>query len=153
MRKNKLAKILRNDFNFNISKIGKNDYNISSKNKVYNLKVLPITANHQLTINSNTIWESKRGIVKGIRFIAVDSNLIKMTDFVGLENKIVFLTNKPYKILKAVNESDLNDISEINFVNDIFITSDTEQLIQYINENSWKIRVFLLINVFKYLKN
>ena len=41
-------------------------------------------------------------------------------------------TNKPYKLLKALNESDLIDISEESEINDIFVTYDISKLLEYL---------------------
>jgi hypothetical protein len=60
------------------------------------------------------MWEIKKGKVSGIRFIQYNSTLIKLKGFMQKEYRVVILTNKPYKILKQINESDIKDVSNEN---------------------------------------
>ena len=132
MRKRELVKKLKQDNKVNIKYFGEYDFEIITNSKSYKVKILNITNNHQITINSKIIWSLKKGKIKGIKFNTITSELLNLKEFNKFENKIVFLTNIPYRILKVLNESDLLDISKENMVNDIFITSDIEDLINYI---------------------
>lgn len=132
MRKREIGKNLKQHFNVKSKFLGDYDFNVDGDNKSYHIKVLNITDNHQVTINSKLIWSLKKGKIKGIKFNTISSELLNLKEFNKLENKIIIMTNKPYKLLKALNESDLKDISEEKVVNNIFITSDFIELLEYI---------------------
>jgi hypothetical protein len=78
------------------------------------------------------VWSLKKGKIKGIKFNTITSELLNLKEFNKFENKIIIMTNKPYKLLKALNESDLKDISNEKVVNNIFITSDIIELVEYL---------------------
>lgn len=132
MRKRELIKDLRVKYDVKIKRFGDFDFEIITSTKSFHVKVLNITVNHQITINSKLIWDIKRGKIKGIKFNTISSELLNLKEFNKLENKIVFLTNSPYKLLKALNESDLKDISNELIVNDIFITSNILELFNFL---------------------
>lgn len=136
MRKRELIKRLKNQFSINKKLLNDYDFEVFTGTKSYFVKVLNISNNYQITVNSKLVWNLKKGIVDGIRFKSTSSSLLQIKEFNKLENKIVFFSSKPYKILKAINESDLIDISDKNVVNDIFITSEINELIEYLKNNS-----------------
>jgi len=132
MRKREIIKKLKRIYKIKTKSLGVYDFEVITDNKSYFVKIINITNNYQVTINSKIIWDLKKGTINGIRFKAVSSNLISLKEFNKLENKVVIFTSKPYKVLKVLNESDLLDISNEKTVNDIFITSKIEDLIEYI---------------------
>jgi len=132
MRKRELIKSLKKHFNVNTKFFSDYDFEVESSSKTYFVKVLNITVNHQVTINSKTVWDLKKGVISGIRFKTVASSLVNLEEFNKLDNRIIVLTSKPFKVLKVLNESDLLDISNEKEVNDTFITSDIDELIEYI---------------------
>jgi hypothetical protein len=132
MRKREIGKNLKQYFNVKSKFLGDYDFKVDGNTKSYYIKVLNITDNHQVTINSKLIWSLKKGKIKGIKFNTISSELLNLKEFNKLENKIIIMTNKPYKLLKALNESDLKDISDEKIVNNIFITSDFIELIEHI---------------------
>ena len=134
MRKRGIVKKLRSEYEVNTKLFGIYDFEIVKESKSYYVKVLNITKNHQITVNSKLIWNIKRGRVDGIKFNTISSDLLNLSEFNKLENKIIVLTNKPYRLLKALNESDLKDISEESVVNEIFVTSDFLRLKEYISK-------------------
>jgi hypothetical protein len=132
MRKKEILKKLKKHYNVNVKLFGEYDFEVVTESKTYYLKVLNITVNHQVTINSKIIWNLKKGVINGIRFKTASSSLLNLEEFNKLDNKIIVFTSKPFKVLKALNESDLLDISDTNEVNETFFTSDIEELIGYI---------------------
>lgn len=82
------------------------------ENKEHHILVLPVTKNSILTINSKFVWEIKYGRPNGSRFNTTKSTLINLTNFFRLDNKIIVFKDKPYKILKHINECDIIDISD-----------------------------------------
>ena len=132
MRKREIGKNLKQHFSVESKFLGNYDFKVIGNSKSYFIKVLNVTKNHQVTINSKLIWSLKKGKIDGIKFNTITSELLNLKEFNKLDNKIIVLTNKPYKLLKALNESDLKDISNEKVVNNIFITSDIIELIEYI---------------------
>jgi hypothetical protein len=132
MRKRELIKSLKKHFNVNTKFFSDYDFEVESSSKTYFVKVLNVTSNHQVTINSKIVWDLKKGVISGIRFKTVTSSLVNLEEFNKLDNRIIVLTSKPFKVLKVLNESDLLDISNEKEVNDTFITSDIDELIEYI---------------------
>ena len=88
------------------------------------VKIVSVSSNTIFSFNSKFMWEIKKGKVSGIRFIQHSSTLIKLKGFMQKENRVVILTNKPYKILKQINESDIEDVSDENYVHGILVTRD-----------------------------
>ncbi len=131
MRKGKIIKNLKEKYEVKTKYFKDYDLEVSNKSKTYYIKVLNISSNHQITVNSKLIWNIKKGKVDGIKFNTLDSVLLSLKEFNKLDNKIIIFTNKPYKLLKALNESDLIDISAESEINDIFITYDISKLLEY----------------------
>ena len=132
MRKGKLIRALKRDYEVNVKYYSHYDFEIKVDSKTYYVKVLNVSLTHQVTINSKYVWNLKKGKLSGIKFVTLDSELLNLKEFNKLDNKIIIFTNKPYKILKVLNESDLKDISNEKIVNNIFITHDLDDLIEYI---------------------
>lgn len=87
-------------------------YKATVGDEVHYILALPVTKNSILQINSQYIWEIKYGKQNGARFHTSRKKLFNITKFMKLPNKIVVFKEKPYKILKHVNESDVVDISD-----------------------------------------
>ena len=132
MRKREIIRNLRKHYNVNTKLFSEYDFEVVTDKKSYFVKVLNVTSDYQVTINSKKIWDLKKGNVSGIRFKTVSSSLVNLEDFNKLDNKVIVFISKPYKVLKALNESDLLDISEVKVVNNIFITSNIEELIEHL---------------------
>lgn len=132
MIKREIIKKIRKKYKVNTKRFDIYDFEIIGESNTYHVKVLNITNSHQITINSKIIWELKKGKLNGIRFKTLSSELLSINKFNNYKNKIILLTEKPYKILKVLNESGLKDISEKEIIDDIFVTSDIDELIRYI---------------------
>ena len=87
------------------------DLVINFSNIKYNILIMKVNSNTQVTINSKNIWEIKKGKLDGLRFKAINSVLLNLKRFMELENRIIIFTNTPYKVLKVLNESEVKDIS------------------------------------------
>ncbi len=124
MTKRQIIKNLKNNYPTLKKEDSSHDLVVLLNDLKYYIKILNLSANTILSFNSKTVWEIKKGKISGIRFLQYSSTLLKMAEFIKKENKILLLTNKPYKILKQINESEIVDVSEEQFVHDIFITQD-----------------------------
>ncbi|MBN2604589.1 MAG: hypothetical protein JXR62_02040 [Bacilli bacterium] len=134
MKKKEIINLLKsNSFSVKKKLLSSYDFEVSNSQNTYALKIINLTSNHQVTINSQTIWQIKRGKISGLKFQEIDSKLINIKDFVNNENKIVFFTERPYKILKHINESDIVDVSSQDVVNDILLTTSIEKVLDYMN--------------------
>ncbi len=104
------------------------DYIIFKDDKKYFVKVIRVNSSSILTINSKTMWEIKYGKHSGISFKTSSNVFVDLKKFSLLENKIIIFKEKPYKLLKYVNESELVDISENKKINDITIFNNINDL-------------------------
>ncbi len=104
------------------------DYIIFKDDKKYFVKVIRVNSSSILTINSKTMWEIKYGKHSGISFKTSSNVFVDLKKFSLLENKIIIFKEKPYKLLKYVNESELVDISENKKINDITIVNNINDL-------------------------
>ena len=132
MRKREILKNLKKKFEVDVKYFNEYDFEVITDSKSYFVKVLNITENHQITINSKLIWNIKKGKIHGIKFNTVSSVFLNLREFNKLENKIIVLTNKPHKLLRVLNESDLEDVSEEKVINDVFIAYSIDELIEHI---------------------
>lgn len=94
-------------------------YQVTTGDKTYHVKALPVTTRHILTINSKYVWNIKSGSVNGLQYKTHRSNLIDMRPLLQFENPIVVFKARPYKILKYLNESDIVDISSQSSVHGV----------------------------------
>lgn len=94
----------------------------------YHIKILNTNSNIQLTLNSKYVWALKKGKVSGIRFKGSSSTLLDVRNFMQKENRVVILTNKPYKILMYLNESDIKDVSTRSVIHDTKFIYDFRNL-------------------------
>ena len=111
------------------------DYDVSftHNNKDYYVKILPATNNTIVTVNSKLVWELKKGKLNGPRFKTSSKHLYDIRNFVKLDNKIIVFNAKPYKIFKALNESDLADISHDNIVHNIHYFTNPNDIKSILN--------------------
>ena len=133
MKKKEILSILRSN-NFEIKKkvFGKYDFEVITENNVYALKIVNLTSNHMVTVNSRTMWEIKRGKISGLKFQALDKSLLNIKDFMEKEKRIVMFSEKPYKIMKHINESDIVDVSSEEIINNTLLTSNIDRVVDYI---------------------
>ena len=124
MTKRQIIKILKREYETEKRNDYSHDIILIFKDKKYYVKIVNVASNNLLSLNSRYIWEIKKGRVSGIRFIQHSSTLINLKAFMKLENRVVFLTNKPYKILKQLNEADIIDVSNEYYIHDTHITTN-----------------------------
>lgn len=89
------------------------------------IKLLNTNSNTQLTINSPTVYQIHTGKVDGIRFVRKNSVI---TRFKKTDKLILVLLNKPYRILKYINENEVVDISNEEIAHGIKMVSTINQL-------------------------
>ncbi len=97
------------------------------------VKIMKASSNTQVTINSKEVWEFKRGRVNGLRFKEYSKTLYDISRFMELENRIIILTNKPYRIYKYINESEVVDVSNEICIYNTSVTSDLSEIKSIIN--------------------
>jgi len=134
MRKRQISKILKESFKVTQMFFSECDFKVDNGNDTFHVKVINVLSTHQVTVNSQDIWEIKKGRIKGIRFEAISSDIVNLSEFNKLDNKIIFLANKPFKLLKVLNESELLDISGKNEFDNMFVSSDILKIIEFIKE-------------------
>lgn len=132
MKKRQCIKTMKESFVVNQMFFSDYDLKIINDNKQYHAKFIHTSPNHQIVINSNDIWEVKRGRLKGIRFETISSEIINFKEFNKLDNKIIIFSAKPNKVLKVLNESDLLDVSGERVYNDLFVSYDVSQIIEHV---------------------
>jgi len=133
MSKKKLIKTLVSKTNGERVRFKDYDVKFTHENEEYFVKILSVSDSTLVTVNSPIIWELKKGKVDGLRFRASSKTLIDLSLFSSHKNKIILLTMKPYKILKALNESDLKDISNESFVHGIHYLYEIDTIISTIS--------------------
>ena len=103
MTKKEIKKIMKN---YPIFKSNRYEYDYRFMD--HYIKILDTNSNTQLTINSPTVYEIHKGKRDGSRFIRKNSKINRLQK----SDKVIFvLLDKPYRILKHINESELEDIS------------------------------------------
>lgn len=110
-------------------------HTITVQDTTYHIYQLSVTPHNQLTIHSKHIWNLQSGKVDGVRYITRSKRLINLSSFHALPNPLYLFKNKPYKILKYINESDIIDISDQTEINGIPIFYSIEQLKEHLNGN------------------
>jgi len=126
MNKRQLFKKLSEDFDIKKTKNSSYDFDLVINDTQYSLWVIPVTKNTQVTFNSHKIWELSKGKIDGIRFHKTSKTLLHLNGFTSKENKVVYLTNKPYRKLKYLNESDIIDVSDETIIHDILFIENIE---------------------------
>lgn len=107
-------------------------YQISTKDTVYHVLVLPTSRSHLVTINSKYIWNIKSGSIQGARFVTRSVKTVKMDAFLKLTNPIVVFKNIPYKVLKYINESEVVDITTTLDAHNVTILPTKESIVPWI---------------------
>lgn len=130
MNKRQLIKELQTQFDINKPKNKNYDFEVVIKDTPYQVLVLKSNTNTQITVNSKTVWEFARGSKNGIRFKKSSSNLIGVKEFMKEENKIIFLTNRPYRILRHLNECDIVEVNEDELVHGIRIFESIKDFVK-----------------------
>ena len=120
MKKREVKKLLK-EHNINKSKRLEFDYEV---NDAF-IKLLSTNTNTQLTINSPTVYEIQSGKLDGIRFIRKSSVLSR---FKKTDKVILVLLQKPYRVLKYINENEVVDISTETSAHNMTIVHTLEQL-------------------------
>jgi|LGOV01.1.fsa_nt_gb hypothetical protein len=127
MSKKKIIEVLGNA---DVKKVFFKDYDyiINKDDKKYHLKIIRVNSSSILTINSKIIWEIKYGKHSGVSFKTSSNTFINLKKFNLLENKIIVFKEKPYKLLRYVNESELVDISDSMKINNIIVFNNINDL-------------------------
>lgn len=128
MTRRKILKKLKLNYDCSKKVNSSSDLIMNLNNNKYHVLIIKVSTNTLVTINSKHMWKLKRGKINGIRFKTVDSILLNLKGFMELTNKIIIVTNKPYKVLKAINESEVEDVSEKSSVYDFKLIHDLTKI-------------------------
>lgn len=122
--------LLENYPNATVKKVLFKSYNyvLTLNETVYYIKVLNVSKNNILSINSKYVWEIRTGKPNGISFKTSSKTMLDMTEFNELKNKIIVFKGKPYKVLKYINESEVVDISDNQEIFDIKIFNSIKKI-------------------------
>lgn len=128
MTKRNLIKYIINEHHGKRVFFQNHDVEFTANGLDFAVKILPVTNNTLVNVNSTIMWELKKGKAEGPRFIASSKTLVDVKEFAKKKHKIIMFQNKPYKVLKALNEADLLDISDQNEVHGFYFISDPSEL-------------------------
>ena len=134
--KRQIKKYLKKNYKTRKKHNNSHDLIIRTRDCECHIKIMRTSSNTQVTINSKEIWEFKRGRVNGLRFKEYSKTLHDIGNFMELENNIIILTNKPYRIYKYVNESEVIDVSNELIVYNTSLISNLSDIKSIINEKS-----------------
>jgi len=118
--------------------MNKNELQVIQNEETYNIKLVKVEKNGMICVNSKTIWDIRSGRPNGIRYTTTSSRLLDLSEFVKKENPIILLTNKPYRITQAINESDVEFITDKNKVHNIMYTHNINEIGEIISVISKK---------------
>jgi len=108
-------------------------YLVTTDDTTYQVRVLPVSSRHILTINSKYVWNIKSGTVNGLQYKTRGSHLIDMKPILALPNPVVVFKNRPYKILQYLNESDIIDISGQQVIHDLPIFTTLQSFLHQLS--------------------
>lgn len=128
MTKREVIKNLKSNYVCLKRENSSHDLVLKRNNLEYKVLILSVSGNTQITINSKIVWELKKGRLNGIRFKGSFPVLHDLERFMQYENKVIIFTNKPYRVLKVINESEVEDISEDSKVYDTNLIYDLEKI-------------------------
>lgn len=117
-------------------KVSRDDslFTIEVKEKRFKVLYLKTSKDTQITVNSPTVIEVAKGKLSGIRYKKTSSNLYR---FDSKEiDVLVVCTGKPYRILKHLNENQIEDITIDNKVHKIHFLYTLEEIQSIINETN-----------------
>ena len=102
MRKRKIIKNLKEKYDVKIKYFKEYDLEVSSKSKTYYIKVLNVSSNHQITINSKLIWNIKKGKIEIIS--GGNSNFCKTIINTNIKHGIENVTKEKFLQFLSENE-------------------------------------------------
>lgn len=119
MKKKEIIKYLVDTYQAKKARFKEYDVSFVKDGEEYMVKIFNTNSSNQVTINSTIIWGIQNGKVDRSRYKTTSRRLIEMKEFQKHKNKIVLFTDKPFKVLKYLNESDLRDITDLREVHGI----------------------------------
>lgn len=128
MTKKQIVKAILQTYNGKKASFKEYDVSFLHHEQHYYVKIMPVTAKTIVTVNSSIMWELKKGRFDGPRFKTTSKELVDLKSFMKHEHKFIIFLEKPYKILKAINESDLEDISHLNSVHGVSYFFDVNEI-------------------------
>lgn len=126
MTKGQIIKYLVNKYNAKKVRFKDHDASFVYNEEEYFIKVLRVNSNNQVTVNSTIIWEIKSGKLDGVRYVPTSKKLVNLKEFMKHKNKIIIFTEKPYRVLKCLNEADVLDVSDKNYVHKTYYLNSVE---------------------------
>jgi hypothetical protein len=104
------------------------DYICHHKDNIYHLKMIKFFGDSIVTFNSKHHLSIKTGKVKDGRFITKKETIIQLDELSDVNQSVIVFDKTPFKLLKQLNESDIEEI-EGRFVYDYILISKEEDLL------------------------
>lgn len=104
------------------------DYICHHKENIYHLKMIKFYGDAIVTFNSRNHLSIKTGKVKDGRFVTKKETIISLEGFSDIHQGVIVFDKLPFKLLKQLNESDIEEI-ETRFVHHYTLISKEEDLI------------------------
>ena len=128
MKKKEIVQYLKTHYQGSKTKLNGADIVCTIQGKEVFVKILKTSSTNQVTINSTIIWDIKNGKVDGVRYKTTSTRRINLIEFRNNKHKLIIFTNKPYKVLRYLNESDIIDVSDQHEAHGIFYTNNINRL-------------------------
>ena len=109
-------------------------YAITCDGITHHVYLVPTHKGQLVTINSKYIWNIKTGKIDGARFTTSHVKVLELQAFLKLENPIIVLKKPPYKVLKYINESEVDDITTSLDAFGLTILPNTQKLLTYLKQ-------------------
>ncbi len=133
MNKRKIKKELMTHYNIKNTKNKFYDFLMENKNQTYAVKIIKTRKTTLLTFNSNKVLEIAQGTLDGLKYKKKSYELLSLDYSDEYQNKILLCTEKPYKILKYLNESDIEDVSAAKIVHHFFVCDTLSEVAKIVN--------------------
>ncbi len=104
------------------------DYICHHKENIYHLKMVKFRGEAIVTFNSRNHLSIKSGKVKDGRFVTKSETIVSLEHFSDIHQGVLVFDQMPFKLLKQINESDIEEITD-RFVHDYLLISKEEDLI------------------------
>lgn len=88
------------------------DYIYHHKEKIYHFKMIRFFGDAIVTFNSKNHLSIKTGKVKDGRFITRKESIVSLEGFSSVDQAVLVFDKVPFKLLKQLNESDLEAIED-----------------------------------------
>jgi DNA helicase TIP49 (TBP-interacting protein) len=132
MNKRKLYKELSAHFKVEKRLHSSGDFVVVVEDKEIVIKMIKVPRNAQVTFNSKRIVEVASGYLNGIRYMKKNVSLIDLDDLYESRDVVLLFSMKPFRVLKYLNESDIEDVSDKNQIHGYNVFYDMSMVVNYL---------------------